>query len=130
MEKSFGVVWGQCSIPEVGRILALKHEKLDNKLQFQVFMEKMGTYVLSTFKDGGDIVPLFTKIVDPKPDFIKERRPVALTEKELLDPVEYDIYKARIKSYGTRDTIITRNMEKSSGVVWGQCSAALQARIK
>ena len=66
------------SIPEVGGILAFKHEKLDNKLQFQVFMEKMDTYVLSNFKDISDIVPLFTKIVDPKPAFIKKRRPVAL----------------------------------------------------
>ena len=49
------------SIPEVGGIIALKHEKFDKNLQFQVFMDKVSNYALSNFKDGGDLTPLFKK---------------------------------------------------------------------
>ena len=45
----------QGAISDIGSILALRHEKLDHKKQFQVFMEKVGTYVLSNLKDGGDV---------------------------------------------------------------------------
>ena len=41
------------SISDIGAVLALRHEKLDHKKQFQVFMEKVGTYVLSNLEDGG-----------------------------------------------------------------------------
>ena len=38
-------------IPEVGAILALKHERFHKKVPFSQFVEKVYGYVLSNFKD-------------------------------------------------------------------------------
>ena len=46
------------SIAEIGAILAIKHEKLDKKAQYQVFVEKNSNCVYSNFKNGGDLIPL------------------------------------------------------------------------
>ena len=43
------------SIPEIGCILALKFENLDNKAQFQVFMDKISNYTYSNIKNRGDL---------------------------------------------------------------------------
>ena len=51
---------GECE--DIGYILALRSEKFDKKIQFQVFLDKLGTYVVSNLKDGGDIQPLYTRI--------------------------------------------------------------------
>ena len=40
---------------DIGHILALRSEKFNKKVQFQVFLEKLGTYIVSNLKDGGDI---------------------------------------------------------------------------
>ena len=117
-------------IPEVGGILALKHEKLDKKCQFQVFMDKIGNYVLSNLKDGGDIMFLFRKMENPATNFETKYMPTELTEDQKKSQVRQDIYRERIKAYVAREVNMTRNVEKCFGVIWGQCSAELHARIK
>ena len=44
---------GECE--DLEYILALHSEKFDKKVPFQVFMEKLATYVISHLKDGGDV---------------------------------------------------------------------------
>ena len=120
----------QGAISDIGAILALRHEKLDHKKQFQVFMEKVGTYVLSNLKDGGDVMPLFRRLENPTTSFDKKRKPKSLTDEQKQDPVNVDIYKEQIKIYVSRQCSLTRNTEKCYGIIWGQCSAGLHARIK
>ena len=117
-------------IPEVGAILALKHEKLDKKCQFQVFMDKIGNYVLSNLKDGGDIMVLFRKMENPVKNFETKYLPAELSEDAQKSQVKQDIYRERIKAYVTREVNMTRNIEQCFGIIWGQCSAGLHARIK
>ena len=117
-------------IPEVGGILALKHEKLDKKCQFQVFMDKVGNYVLSNLKDGGDIMVLFRKMENPITTFETKYLPAELSDNDKKSQVKQDIYRERIKAYVTREVNMTRNVEKCFGIIWGQCSAGLHARIK
>ena len=69
-----------CSLPEVGAILDFKYEKLDKKAQLQVFIDKVFDYVYSNIKHGGDLLPIFRDLVDPKKAFDKKRKPVKLAE--------------------------------------------------
>jgi len=118
------------SISEVGAILALKHEKLDKKVQYQVFTEKVANYIYSNVKNGGDLIPLFSSLRDPMDHFNSKRKPKKLTETQLQDTLEVDIYKESIKVYVSGRTTLTRNVEKTYGIIWGQCSSALQSKIK
>ena len=93
-------------------------------------MDKVSNHTLSNFKDGGDLTPLFKKQENPKTSFDKKRKPLPLTEEQKKDDLERDIYKEKVKFFVTRDCNLTRNMEKFCGVIWGQCSAALHAKIK
>ena len=113
----------QGAISDIGAVLALRHEKLDQKKQFQVFMEKVGTYVLSNLEDGGDVMPLFRRLEDPTISFDKKRKPKSLTDEQKQDPVNVDIYKEQIKIYVSRQCSLRRNTE--SGMVSYGVSAAL-----
>ena len=59
------------SIAEIGAILGLKHEKLDKKTQYQVFVDKIANYVYSNVKYGGDLLPLFKDLVNPEGTYKK-----------------------------------------------------------
>ena len=85
------------SIADVGAILALKHEKLDKKVQYQVFTEKIGNYVYSNIKNRGDLIPLFSNPKNPMDTFNIKRKSSALTETQLKYPLQIDIYKESIK---------------------------------
>lgn len=41
-----------------------------------------------------------------------------------------DIYKEKIKLFVSRDRNLKRNLQRVYGVLWGQCSTDLQAKIK
>ena len=105
------------SIAEVGAILALKHEKLDKKAQYQVFVEKIANYVYSNIKNGGYLIPLFSNLEDLMKKFNMKRKPTKLTEKQLSDTLEVDIYKGCIKVYVSGRTTLTHNMEKVYGII-------------
>ena len=46
------------------------------------------------------------------------------------DDIDKYIYREEIKLFVVRQTNLRRNMEKSFGLIWGQCSTQLQATIK
>ena len=64
---------GECE--DIRYILALRSEKFDKKVQFQVFLEKLGTYIVSNLKDGGDIQPLYANLADPNDNFVAKYKP-------------------------------------------------------
>ena len=121
---------GQCE--DIGVILALRSERFDKKVQFQVFMEKMDTYVISNFKDGGDIQSVFTELKDPTDVFQASNKPMKPEQDDLgeVDEVDKEIYKEEVKQFVQRKINLRRNMEKSYGLVWGQCSSGLKQYIK
>ena len=81
------------NIPEVGAILALKFEKFDKKVPFQLFVEKVSTYTYSNLKNGGDMLPLFKHLKDPLISYDSKRKPSALASDKKDDELEKDIYK-------------------------------------
>ena len=61
---------GECE--DIGYICALRSEKFDKKVQLQVFLEKLGTYIVSNLKDGGDIQPLYATLTNPNDNFVSK----------------------------------------------------------
>ena len=61
---------------ELGAVLGLRHEKFKIKSpSFENFLEQVCTHIISNFKDGSDLKPLFRKMIDPTVDFKKEGNP-------------------------------------------------------
>ena len=85
----------------IGVILALRAEHFNKKVSFQEFVEKVSNYVVSNFKDGGDIQPLFVDLVDPTKEFQNKNKPVKPeddnNEKNPTDKVNQEIYKEEVK---------------------------------
>ena len=55
-------------------MLSLRHEKFKHKdPSYENFLEKISTYVISNFKDGGDLKPLFRRMVDPTENLRKKK---------------------------------------------------------
>ena len=119
---------------DIGAVLGLRHEKFKHKTaSFESFLEKVSTYAISNFKDGGDLKPLFRKMTDPSKSFKKKKKPTAPEpedENAPIDPVDLDIYREQIKLYVARESNLRRNMEETFGIIWEQCSNSLQSNLK
>ena len=112
----------------VGIILALRLEHFDKKVSFQEFTDKVANHVVANFKDGGDIQPLFMDLIDPTREFqVKNKtiKPETNEDEENSDKVDLEIYKEEMKQFVQRKMNLRRNLEKSYGLIWGQCSAGL-----
>ena len=59
--------------------------------------------MISNFKDGGDIQPLFVDLVDPTKEFQNKNKPVKpeddSNEENPVDKVDQEIYKEEIKQF-------------------------------
>ena len=121
---------GECE--DIGYIMRLRSEKFDKKVQFQVFLEKLGIYIVSHLKDGGDIQPLYAILSDPNIDFAAKHNPIKPKSGEggEIDEVDHEIYREEVKQFVQRKINLRRNIEKVYGLIWVQCSAGLQTYIK
>ena len=100
----------------VGVILALRSERFDKKVSFQEFTDKVANYVVTNFKDGGDIQPLFTDLIDPTSEFQAKNKPIKPEENEEEgnpDEVDLEIYKEEVKQFVQHKMNLRRNLEKS-----------------
>ena len=121
---------GECE--DIGYILGLQSERFDKKVQFQVFLEKLGTYIVSNLKDGGYIQPLYSTLSDPNDNFATKHKPVKPEPNNSveIDEVDQEIYRKEVKQFMQRKINMRRNLEKAYGLIWGQCLAGLQTYIK
>ena len=76
------------------------------------------------------MIPLFKQTKDTLDSFQKKRKPSNLPDDKKDDNLEKDIYKEKVKLYVSGISLLSRNQEKVFGIIWGQCSAALQSKIK
>ena len=111
----------------VGAVLGLRYEKFYKKLPFSQFVEKVHYYVISNYKDGGDLKAVFKKLQDPMREFEAKHMPSAIEDP---NDIQKEIQKERVKQYVAREMLLKSNMVKVYGLVWGQCSAALQSYVK
>ena len=119
----------QGQTPEIGVILALRHEKFANKVVFSVFIEKVKTYVLTKFDYASDMITILEKLTDPTAD-IKKEQPADMKEKESKSEVQRWVKQEEVKQFVKRLTALEQNQETLYGLIWGQCSSGLQEVLK
>ena len=115
--------------PEIGAVLGLRMETLDNKQSFRMFMEKMVEYVLREISNPNDVLELLTEQKDPRPA-LKANIPTGLSSEEKKNDVLVAIQSQRIKLYVSREMELDTNMLKIYGLIKGQCSRSLLAILK
>ena len=113
--------------------MALQIEQFSKKVPFHLFIEKVYFHIVTNFKDGGDLYPLFHELTNPTNILLKKHKPtkpVKREDNESMDDVDVEIYKKEIEQFVQRKMNLQRNMGKTYSLVWGQCSTALQSFIK
>jgi hypothetical protein len=111
--------------PAIGVVLGLKTERLTHKKTFEVFKEKLSTYILSEFTNAKDVLPVLKKMVNPMAIFKQNNTPKGLSDEDEKSTVQQAMQTHRIKLYIAREMQLVDNMDKLYGVVTGQCSHAL-----
>ena len=64
---SFNPITFEGDTKEIGVVVGLKMDKFHKKVPFETFAEKLQNYVISNFKHGADLQPIFYNLSDPKP---------------------------------------------------------------
>ena len=116
--------------PNVGAVLGLKIEKIDAKVTYDVFREKMCNYIGRKISDGDLIVCLVRDYTDPIKEFEADNKPKALTDDEADDPTEKAIHNEMVKLYVKQHALIRSNIKKVYALIWGQCSEPLQTLVR
>ena len=76
---------------------------------------------------------MFVDLIDPTREFQTKNKPVkpeSGLDEENPNEVNQEIYKEEVKQFVQHKMNLRRNLEKSYRLIWGQCSAGLQAYIK
>ena len=115
--------------PKVGVIMALRSERLNHKMIYSSFIEKLKNYILSNFDDAKDVVPIVEELRDTMQDVLNDE-PIELAPGEEKSRVKLWLKQEEVKRHMKRITNLRNNKETLYGLVWGQCSAGLQASIK
>jgi hypothetical protein len=110
---------------DIGVVLGLRTERLTYKQTFEVFKDKLATYVLSDFSNPKDILPVIKKMTDPMNAFKTNHAPSELSEEDSKKSIEQAMQSHRIKLYIAREMSLKDNMDKLYGTIIGQCSHAL-----
>ena len=50
------------AMPKIGGILALRSENMTNKVNYDIFCEKLGVYIMNEFKGGENVVEVTKKL--------------------------------------------------------------------
>ena len=115
--------------PKIRVILALRTERFSNKVVYSTFTEKLKNYVLTTFEEARDIIPMIESRKDTTQDIVNEQ-PVDLSGEDKKNDVLQWLNREKVRQYYRRITILENNKETLYGLVWGQCSTGLQEVIK
>ena len=114
--------------PDIGAILALRHEKFANKVVFSVFVERVKTYVLTNFEHASDMTSILDNLKDPKAD-IESKHPSELDPNEKSEVKKW-VKQEEVKKFVKRLSMLEQNKETLYGLIWGQCSSGLQEVLK
>ena len=118
---------GACA--DVGAVMGLRTEKITKKVPFSVFQSKMADYVITTIRYGSDVERTLRYLEDPFEHFVERHKPSPLT---MPAPTFDDKFmqQERIKAFVSRENMLRDNCTKVFGLVWRQCTSALQAVVK
>ena len=121
----------QGACPDIDSVLGMPNEKITAKESYDVFTEKLATYVTSTFKHGSDVVCAIRELVHPKKSFEKKYLPNDPDEKELeASRAKRFLFETKIKLYCQREQDMMSSLDRIFALVWGQCSQGLTSALK
>jgi len=106
-----------------GHVFQCANEMID-KNQFNKMLEALAQYIAKNVKYPGDMVPLTKEIVKPT---IASPGELDLNEKSGLVKALWD---RQVDGYFTRTGHIESNLKAMYAIIWGQCSEAMQAKLK
>ena len=115
--------------PEINGVVGLRTEKISKKVSFSVFTDNIADYIITTFKHPADIELSVRLLTDPFEGFAESYKPAPLTVEDPSFDERY-LQQERIKSYVVRENTLRDNVIKTYGLIWRQCTSALQAVIK
>lgn len=116
--------------PSVNAVLGVKLERMDLKVSFDAFRDKIENFILQNYKNGDFVIPVVRDMKDPLPIYKATKKPTSFSEEELEDPVNAGIQQQKIKNYVLQEAELESNLNKVYALIWGQCSSNLQALIR
>ena len=115
--------------PDLEAVLGLASEKLYKGVSFEIFQEKVKTYVLKNYTRPEDVLPLIVALKDPSADFKTNNKPADLSDTE-TNPSKIRVWELKYKRFITRTETLEGNKLKLYGLIIGQCTTALRASLK
>ena len=117
--------------PKIGGVLALRSENMTKKVNYDIFCEKLGIYIMNEFKGGENVVEATkNQAIDIISSFEKENKPVELTEDEKKSIIDVEIKKEEIKEYVKDLKLVKSNLKKIYNLVYGNCTDSVRTMLK
>ena len=112
-------------------MLALRSENITNKVKYELFYEKLETFIKSEFENGENI---FEVIKDPSIDALQEfkinNKPEEATEEEKKPLIDTEIKKEEIKDYLKELKKIKSNLKKLYSSIYGSYTEGVHTMLK
>ena len=80
--------------PDVGAVLGLRVERFHKKATYTLFVERIYNYIISNYKNGHDLRPMFKRNINPTTNFDTKHKPPVLEAG--ADDIDKEIKKAEV----------------------------------
>ena len=107
----------------------MRTETIKKREPYAVFTDKLADYVITTMKHGSDVEGCIRHLVDPMEGFKEKYEPPPLLDPNPPFNVRF-MLEERLKACVKREFELHDNIIKVYGMLWMQCSSALQAVVK
>ena len=114
---------------DFGAVLGTTSEQKEAKVQYNKFSENLKQYILRVFQNPEDIIVLVRDLKDPT-IVLNKSRPTALSSEDKKDGIMVMIQTEEIKQFVKNRSTLWQNIIKLYGIIWGQCSPALQRELE
>lgn len=101
------------------------HNETAKANQYQKTTKAISAYVNRTLKSGNDMMNMIDNMQDLNFDLLKPKAP-----SDSMDEVDKMILQQEVNDFVKRRKLYFENRDKVFTIIWGQCSEALQAKLK
>ena len=119
---------------EIGVVLGIKIEKLNNQTSVDGLIEKLEGHIKRTFEYYEDVLCLVTEGQDPVAKLEAEKNNLITADQRKKiqdgDVFELALMKDTITRYGNRQATLKKNVGKIFETIWGQCTVSIRTLVK
>lgn len=116
--------------PEIGHVISLKHERIDKKVTFEIFREKMCSQIERKMEFGTEILGLVKDYENVLETLKQINFPSTLSVDEAKNEIEVSILKEEISLHAKKKVKMKAHIQSIYAKLWGQCNEELQNTIK